>query len=78
MAALAGATAAAIIVGVATAALTAASLAQRAMTSGVHDASSDEFCRALGKHCARLKRVRFQCASHFSATMRPCRLRKAP
>ena len=25
---------------------------------GALNASSDEFCRALGKHCARLKRVR--------------------
>ena len=48
--------------------------------AGALNASSDEFCRALGKHCARLKSVRFQCSSqiHFLATMRPCRLRKAP
>ena len=29
--------------------------------AGALNASSDEFCRALGKHCARLKSVRFQC-----------------
>ena len=29
--------------------------------TGALNASSDEFCRALGKHCARLKSVRFQC-----------------
>ena len=42
--------------------------------AGALNASSDEFCRALGKHCARLKSVRFQCSSqiHFLATMRPC------
>ena len=31
--------------------------------AGALNASSDEFCRALGKHCARLKRVRFQCCA---------------
>ena len=47
--------------------------------AGALNASSDEFCRALGKHCARLKSVRFQCSSqsHFSAAMRPCWLRRA-
>ena len=29
--------------------------------AGALNASSDEFCRALGKHCARLKSVRVQC-----------------
>ena len=33
--------------------------------AGALNASSDEFCRALGKHCARLKSVRFQCACPF-------------
>ena len=37
---------------------------------GALNASSDEFCRALGKHCARLKSVRFQCHAIEQASRR--------
>ena len=40
--------------------------------AGALNASSDEFCRALGKHCARLKSVRFQCVLHKVISRRRC------